>query len=178
MGALGIKLLIVGLFWVCTWAFVTSSANIELEERLWEMTCPLPIYDGIATLDSIDGLQLIYDVDYGNGTSLLGTYFECYVDDITENLAATATIKEYGATFFDVIPIGNLGFIADTLTALGGKFASMVYAGKDLFITPEITLFGQTEDLTALVAVNIAMFGLIGFGIWDGVIVPMRGGGS
>lgn len=178
MGSAGIKLLIIGVIWVCAWAFITSGANIALEGRIWEMSCPLPIYDGVATLDSIEGLQLIYTVDYGNGTGIEGTYFECYVDEITDNLAATGTIKEYGATAFDIIPIGNLGYLADWLTAIGSKFAAMVYAGKDLFITPEIELFGQSADLTALAPVQVAMFGLIGFGIWDGIIVPMRGGGS
>lgn len=177
---------IFGVLFLIILSIVSNSSTESLrniEEQVFLINCPLPIYDGIAVLNSINGYSINYTVTHGNTTEGDGTLFICSIDSITGAFTASTVIKPYGsASFFDVIPIGWLGYVADTITS---AFDSVyhVFVLLSFFITPtNFNILGFTlDDLTgqALFMV-IAIYGLcyiaIGILIYK-VVSPFSGAG-
>lgn len=141
----------------------TSAESIDnIEEQMYLMNCPLPIYDGIATLDSIDGYAVNYTVSYGNGTNNEGTRFICSIDSITDNFSASAEIIPYGETLFDFIPYGWLGYLSDTITQIFARLQAM-FTLISFFVAPtNFNILGYTlEDITGIaLAVVIGIYGV------------------
>lgn len=111
---MGLKLLLVGLFWCVGWTLVTQDNNTAFQSE-W------------ATL--------------------------------TSSTWPTAGATWYGVTDF-------LGYFVDVLANVLGRVVAFFAGIVALFITPEITFYTQTIDLTGLGVVNLMMFGLFGFGIY------------
>lgn len=138
----------IGVIFLILLGFVSNSSDAsidKIENQMFLMNCPLPIYDGVATLNSIEGFALNYTVTYGNGTTNTGTMFECSIQD--GNLFnANTIIKEYGATLFDFIPYGWLGFVADFLTGVFQQLQAL-FTLISYFVTPTgFNIAGFTID--------------------------------
>lgn len=143
----------------------TSSANMQ--DQIFFMNCPFPIYDGIASLTDIDDFSVSYTVAYGNGTSNDGTFFECTVDG-SHLKGANTIIKEYGATFFDTIPYGWLGYIADYIS-VGLQHLQAFFTLVAFMITPvNFDVLGYTiADLSGIAlmfVIGIYIFCYVGIG--------------
>lgn len=111
---MGLRLLLVGLFWCAGWTVVTQGANDAFQNE-W------------ATLTS-------------------GTW-------------PTPGATWYGQTDF-------LGYFVDVVANILGRIAAFFVGIVALFITPEITFYDETIDLTGLGVVNLVMFGMFGLGIY------------
>jgi hypothetical protein len=117
---------LIGLFILIIMAVVSNSGSSSIDRielQIFLINCPAPIYHGVATDLNINGLSVNYTItqtNYSGTSSFNGTYFDCYdanagISD-TPAPTVTAVIKEYGATAFDTIPFGWLGYLADYLT--------------------------------------------------------------
>lgn len=110
--------------------------------------CPLPIYAGVATLNDIDGFAVNYTVAYSD-TNNTGTFFECSASGGV--FGANTVIKDYGATLFDFIPYGWLGYIADFLTTVFQRVYA-IFTLISFFVAPlNFSIFGYTiADLAGI----------------------------
>lgn len=149
----------------------TSTDNIE--EQIFYMNCPSPIFDGVATLTDINDYGVTYTVVYGNGTSNTGTFFECSIDGAGLRSANTI-IKEYGATFFDTIPYGWLGFVADYISS-GLQHAQAFFTIIAFMITPiNFSILGYSladiSGIGAMIVIGVYVFCYVGIGNY---IIPM-----
>lgn len=136
-------------------AIINNSSSIGIENtefQMFLMNCPYPIFDGIATNATISGFSVDYDITYGNGTDNQGSFFICF--NANEGLelpiaeSVSIVIKDYGATAFDFIPYGWLGYVADWFSSAfqkGGAFFTLV----SYIVTPaNFNVLGFTlEDL-------------------------------
>ena len=162
----------------------TSTENFQ--DQMYLMNCPLPIYDGVATLNSVDDFALNYTVSYGTGASsggvaqnFNGTYFNCYV---TEHLnGANTIIKEYGATtLFGTIPYGYLGYIADWITAQF-QHVQAFFTMVSFLLTPvNFSIFGYTindlSEVAVMVVIGVYIFAYIGIAIFPlSLVIGMIG---
>lgn len=145
------------LIFFATLIFIFQSGLTEVNAQIWKTNCPLPIYDGIASNLTINGVVLEYDVTYGNGTENNGTFFEC--GNVGELLNANTIIKEYGATLFDFIPYGWLGFVGDTISATFAKIQNAVG-----IIWLFINAPAEVTDLEFFTYIQIMLLAFIGFG--------------
>jgi hypothetical protein len=149
----------------------TSSQNIQ--NQIFLQNCPMPIYAGIATLTDIDDFSVTYTVEY-SATNNTGTYFECSIDSITGQPSANTVIKQYGATLFDTIPYGWLGYVADYISA--GFARLQAYVTIIVFaVTPvNFDIMGYTIDdlsgVALVVVIGIYIFCYIGIGQY---LIPM-----
>lgn len=152
---------------------------------MYLMNCPSPIYDGEVDLAGVQiiGFTLNYTVTYGNTTEGDGTFFDCYLDPITGAFSATITYKPYGtASFFDVIPIGWLGYVADFLTNIFERVQSMLVL-ISMFVSPTgFNILGITIDdlsgyaLMLLISIYALCYISIGSMIYK-VLSPFSGVG-
>ena len=147
---------VFGLLFLIFLGIVSNSSSDSLdniEEQIFLMNCPMPIFNGIATLNSIDGYAVNYTISYPtlNGTSTEGTKFICTIDSITQNFSASTSIEPYGATLFDFIPFGWLGYLADVLTAMF-QSVQAVFTLIAFFMTPtNFNILGFTlADLSGI----------------------------
>lgn len=155
----------------------------RIEEQMFLMNCPLPIFSDIATLNSIDGYSVNYTITAGeiNGTDTEGTRFICSIDSITGNFQASTSIEPYGEALFDFIPFGWLGYLAHTLTDIFARLQAM-FTLVSFFVSPTgFNILGFTlDDLTgfALLLV-ISIYGLcylaIGVMMYK-ILSPFAGG--
>lgn len=127
------------------------------------MNCPLPIYNGIATLNSIDGYVLNYTISYNNTVTSDGTFFRCSLDLLSNpHFNASGEIKEYGYTLFSAIPIGWLGYVSDSLSVLWQRiYAFFTLVG--FFVLPtNFNILGYTiSDLTGIaLMIVVALYGM------------------
>lgn len=125
--------------------FVSNSSEASqnnIADQMFLMNCPLPIYDGVATLNSIEGFALNYTVSYGNGTVNDGTRFECNASNGL--FGANTVIIPYGETLFDFIPYGFLGYLSDSITTLFQRVQAM-FTLVSYFVTPSnFNILGYT----------------------------------
>lgn len=120
--------------------------------------CPLPIYQGNVTNVNIDGLNVTYDVEYTSGNTT-GSFFECGYTTEPVLLSVNEITKEYGATAFDFIPFGWLGYVADWITALGQKIQAQLTVIW-LFINAP----AEVTDLSFFTYIQLVLIALMGFG--------------
>jgi len=159
IGIFGILFLIV----LAIISNVSAESIVNIQDQMYLSQCPLPIYDGTVTLNSIDGYVLNYTVTYSSSVNGTGTFFECSLDLLsTPHFNANSQSKEYGATLFGFIPIGWIGFISDSLTVLGQR----IYAVGTLvsfFVAPtNFNILGYTlNDLIGIALfIVVALYGL------------------
>lgn len=166
---------VIGILTLMVMAFVSNSgteSTANIQDQIYLNNCPMPIYDGVATITDVNDFGVTYTLVNGNGTSNEGTYFEC---SVTAHLnGANTIIKEYGATLFSTIPYGWLGYIADYITSgfqhLQAFFTMVVY-----LLTPvNIDVFGYTisdiNGLALVFVIGIYIFAYVGI-IWN--VAPM-----
>jgi len=163
---------LVGLFIIIILGIVgntgqSSVANIE--RQIFFINCPAPIYHGVATINSIEGLALNYTVDYGASTqdfqnTFNGTYFLCTFDPLSAppGLGASTIIKAYGDTLFGFIPVGWLGYVSDWLTH-GFQQLQALTTIIFFFVTPSnFDIMGFTIDdldgIALIIMVTIYVF--------------------
>lgn len=132
----------------------SSSDSLDnIEEQIFLINCPMPIFNGIAILNSIDGYSVNYTVSYNvlNGTSTEGTKFICSIDSITQAFTASTSIEPYGASLFDTIPFGWLGYLADFMTSIFQTLQA-VFTLISFFVTPtNFNILGFTlNDLSGI----------------------------
>lgn len=122
----------------------SSAESIDvIQGQMFIMNCPLPIYNGVATLDPIapfNGFALNYTVTSNPDitTDFNGTKFECTYDPLSAppHLGANTVIYNYGATtFFGTIPYGWLGYLSDTLGNIFGRLQAM-FTLISFFVAP------------------------------------------
>ena len=129
-----------------------QTAVAKIEREIFFINCPAPIYRGIATLNSINGLALNYTVDYGASpqgysSSFNGTFFECTFDSLSAppGLGASTIIKEYGYQTLG-IPVGWFGFVADYLVHIFQQVQALTTL-ISYFLTPSnFDVLGFTLD--------------------------------
>ena len=142
----------------------TSATSLQnIQDQMYLMNCPLPIYNGVATLTSIDGFALNYTIAYNNTVDSNGTFFRCSLDLLSNpHFNASAEIKEYGYTLFSAIPIGWLGYVADSLTVLWQRIYAF-FTLVSFFVTPtNFNILGYTiADLAGIaLMIVIGIYGL------------------
>lgn len=121
---------------------VASQNNIA--DQMFLMNCPLPIYNGIPTLHTIEGFAINYTVSYTNATDGQGASFECLADGGSTTFFAQRIVKDYGQTLFDFIPIGFLAYLSDSITTLFQRVQSM-FTLISYFVTPtNFNILGYT----------------------------------
>lgn len=121
-------LLPVTIITVMSFAFASSVA--ELSNKQFLLNCPYPIFNGVASNLTIVGSTLDYDITYGVGNNASGTFFVCFIDNITQQKSAFTSVKPYGATAFNTIPYGWYSWFGDTVAHFFDKiipFISMIY---------------------------------------------------
>lgn len=148
----------------------TSINNIE--DQIFLMNCPLPIYEGVAsgnpvtlTPINITGFSVEYFILHnrdinGNSTSndqdKVGTEFDCNANNGL--FGASVTTRQYGITLFNFIPYGFVGYLADwlshTFENLSALFVLISY-----FISP---LNFNILNITIADLSGIALFFVIG----------------
>lgn len=161
-----ISLGVFGIIFLLLLAIASNASDTGLQsiqDQMYLMNCPLPIYNGIATLNSIDGYALNYTIAYNNTVDSNGTFFRCSLDLLSNpHFNASSEIKEYGYTLFSAIPIGWLGFVSDSLTVLGQRIYAF-FTLVSFFVTPSnFNLLGYTiADLTGIaLMIVIGAYGL------------------
>lgn len=147
LGMLGIVILaVLGIV-----SNTSETSLLHIEQQMFLANCPYPIYNGVATLNSIDGYAVNYTVVKSDAiqADFNGTRFDCTVDPLSAppQIGASAAIVEYGAsTFWGTIPYGYITYIADNLYT----FASRALAGFTLvsfFVAPtNFNILGYTID--------------------------------
>lgn len=167
---------LIGLFILIIMAIVSNSGYDSInriELQMFLINCPSPIYHGVATNLNTDGLTVNYTLtqtNYSGHGSFNGTYFQCYdgnagIPGLEPAPTVTAVIKEYGATAFDTIPFGWLGYIADYLTHVFQKLQAFVVL-LGYFATPaNFSILGYGLDdlsgLSLMLIVGIYVFAYI-----------------
>lgn len=136
------NLISFGIFGIIFLSMITivSSQSPEsidnIEEEMFLMNCPFPIYNGDVTDLNIDGFSVTFNVTrYDSLTAFNGTFFECSIDGITGAFTVSASSEEYDATLFSVIPIGYFGFLADYITSLFDRIVHF-FTLIAFFVTP------------------------------------------
>lgn len=104
----------------------TSTQSIEgIENQIFLINCPPPIYNGVVTDADFEGFTVVYNVTISNSTSNFdGTYFRCYLTDNAPpatDFTLQVISKPYDETLFNAIPIGYFGFLSDTISFQAGK---------------------------------------------------------
>lgn len=121
--------------------------------------CPLPIYQGNVTDVDIDGLNVVYNVTYSGANNQTGSMFQCSYTTEPLLLGVQEITKEYGYTVFDFIPVGWLGFVADSITAVGQKIQAQLTVIW-LFINAP----AEVTDLAFFTYIQLVLLSLMGFG--------------
>lgn len=183
MGIFGvIFLILIGIV-----ANSSEDSLLHIQQQMFLMNCPLPIYNGVAILNSIDGYVLNYTVTKSNAiqSDFNGTRIDCYIDPLSADpqIGASASIVQYGAsTFWGTIPYGWLGFVSDSFQTLFERIQAM-FTLIGFFVTPtNFNVLGYTiDDLTGIpLLVVIAIYGIsyifIGIMLYK-VISPFSGVG-
>jgi hypothetical protein len=185
----------IGVVFLMLLGLVSNSSDasiVKIEDQMFLINCPLPIYDGVATLVSIDGFALNYTVVYGSGAvdgggsaqNFNGTFFECQLDLLsTPHFNANTIIKEYGATtLFGTVPYGWLGYVADFFTSVFQSLQA-VFTLISFFVTPSgFNIAGFTiDDLSGqalLIVIMIYGFCYVTIGIMLYKVLSPFGGGD
>lgn len=123
--------------------FVSNSSEdsiLKVQQQMFMMNCPLPIYNGIANDTNIVGYNVNYTIIYHDDikTDFYGTYFKCTIDPLSAppQIGATGTVRQYGATtFWGTLPYGWLGYVADFLTASFQKITAF-FTLISYFVSP------------------------------------------
>ncbi len=147
---------LVGIFIIIILGIVGNtgqSSILNIQDQLFLINCPDPIFEGVATNVTISGFAVFYTITHdrdinGNFTSndqdKVGTEFDCTV---TNHLFGVSTsTREYGATLFSVINYGWFGYVADWLSHTLEK-ASSLFVLIAYFVTPSnFDIMGFTLD--------------------------------
>ena len=147
----------------------TSEDSINnIEDQMFLANCPLPIFDQVATANDIVGFAVNYTVTFGNGTDTDGSFFECTAEDGL--FGVSVTVKEYGATLFSAIPIGWLGYLADSITVLFERLYA-VFTLITYFVTPanfNILGYGlaDVDGIALMLIIGIYALCYIAVGVW------------
>lgn len=148
-------------------AFIFQSSVQEIKGQQFLLNCPYPISNGVASNTNIIDTRLNYTVNYGSGGNFSshnynGTFFECHITSVNPLLLGASTIvKNYGATFFNIIPYGWYAWVGDTISVAVGKvqpFLTMVYL---MFTAPT-----QVTGLAWFTYVQVFLLFMIGTGIF------------
>lgn len=101
------------IFAIVSNSSITGLVNIEA--RFNELTCPLPLYDGV---DYLNG-TIVYDTGFGSD-------YRCTFDPLSAppGTQISVTAKQYNATSFSAFPSGWFVFAADTITEIGIKIGA------------------------------------------------------
>jgi len=182
---------LVGIFIIIILGIASNtgqSSILNIQDQLFIINCPYPIYEGVATDVDISGFTVIYNVTHdrdinGNFTSndqdKVRTEFDCTV---TNHLfGVSVSTRQYGATAFSAIPYGWVGYVADwlshTLQNAGATFILIAY-----FVTPSnFDIMGFTLDdvggLALIVIIAVYVFCYIPIAIFVyKAISPFVGG--
>lgn len=124
--------------------------------------CPLPVFNGNVTDIDISGVTVIYNVTYSSSNST-GSLFQCsYITQSNDVLLGVSEVtKEYGATAFGFIPIGWLGYIADSITQIGQKIQAYVTTAW-LFVNAP----AEVTNLDFFTYIQVFLLSLMGFGTY------------
>lgn len=120
-----------------------SQASLDnIQDQIFLMNCPLPIYEGIARNVTITGFAITFDIEHNidinnnsttNDQDKVGTEFDCSAEDGLYGVNVGA--RQYGITLFSFIPYGQIGYLSDwlshTFENLGALFNLI-----SLFISP------------------------------------------
>lgn len=121
--------------------------------------CPLPVYQGNITNVSIEGINVIYDIEYSSVNNQTGSLFQCSYTTEPLLLSVSEVTKEYGYTVFDFIPIGWLGYVADSITSIGQKIQAQLTVIW-LFINAP----AEVSDLAFFTYLQLFFIACMGFG--------------
>lgn len=179
-------LAVFSMFLLVIMSLVSNSGESSIdniEAQMYLLHCPDPIYNGVATLQAIEGFRVNYTIAYSNSTTdFEGTFFVCTIDSITGNFQASAVIKEYDATLFDFIPIGWFGYVADWLSNGLQKVQAFFTLLTFVLLPVNFDVFGFTlADLSGLGLIAIIAlyaFCYIWIGAWIYKTVSPFAGGS
>jgi hypothetical protein len=95
----------------------------RVEDQIFLMNCPFPLYEGVAENLNIDGLTLNYTIAHnrdinGNTTTVdsdkVGGSFECHLNGVGLKASSFST-HQYAITTFG-FNWGYVGYLADSLT--------------------------------------------------------------
>lgn len=165
----------------------SESSLLHIEQQMFLMNCPFPIYNGEATVNSIDGYTVNYTVSKSNliKNNFNGTRFDCTIDPLSgpPQIGVSTAILQYGAsTFWGTIPYGWIGYLSDTLGNLLDRMQAM-FTIVGFFITPSnFNILGYTlGDLSGMalfviVAVYAMCYIFIGIMIYK-IVSPFSGVG-
>lgn len=153
---------IFGIMFLAVLGLISNTSEesvIKIQDQMFLMNCPMPIYNGVATLHTIEGYALNYTVTYASNikADFNGTKFICTASDGL--LGASTTIYAYGAsTFWGTLPYGWIGYISDTL---GNVFSQLqaFFTLVSYFVTPEnFNILGYTSnDLGGIILMLCAL---------------------
>lgn len=134
------------------WAAITSTVNTAFADAWDSVTCPGPDY------------ELGYDE-----ACAPFTHPDPYSEDAFVVWNATGAWYSGGSDWVASIPTGWAVYTAHVLAHLFFQGGSALFAIVTLFVVPELTLYGQTVDASALAWLNgglfmFAIFGVIALG--------------
>lgn len=121
--------------------------------------CPLPVYQGNVTDVDISGVNVVYNITYSGVNNQTGSLFQCSYTTEPLLLSVSEVTKEYGYTVFDFIPIGWLGYVADSVTALAQKIQAQLTV-----IWLYVNAPAEVTDLAFFTYIQLFLLTLIGFG--------------
>lgn len=114
---------IIGIFILLIMAIVSNSGQssiTRIENQLYLINCPAPLYDAVASNTVIEGFAVNYTVAYGagsqNGTNTFNTIFECAIDSITGNKQVFTIIKEYDPSVWGSFTLQWFDYAGDWLS--------------------------------------------------------------
>lgn len=113
-------------------------------------------------------IGIFYTLAWTFITSGVNTGFNTHIATLT---APMPEIDDFDT----ILGTDYFGYLGAWLGAIGAKIGAFFGAVTNLFITPELTMYGQTVDLTAIAMVNVAMIAFMAFGVYT-LIAQMVGG--
>lgn len=140
--------LIFVAIYLIIWAAITSGVNTAFSDAWEGVTCPGP--------------------DYENGYNEACASFshpDPYSTDQFVIWNATGAWYSGGSDWVAAIPTGTFIYAMHVIAATLVSFGTAIFAVFTLFVVPELTMYGQTVDASALGWLNGGLFMFAVFGV-------------
>jgi hypothetical protein len=182
---------LIGIFILIIMGIVSNTSEdsfTRVEDQIFLMNCPYPLYEGVAENLSIEGLVLNYTIAHnrdinGNTTTTdsdkVGGSFECHLNG-TGLKGASFSTHQYAITTFG-FNWGYVGFLADSLTTTIVKVQSFLILFSFILTPANFGVLGYGLDdlsgasLMVVVGVYIVSYVFVATWLWV-TFNPFKGG--
>jgi hypothetical protein len=185
------SLAVVGIFILIIMGIVSNTSEnsfTRIEDQIYLMDCPYPIYEGVAENLDIVGLTVNYTIAHdrdinGNTTSVdadkVGTSFECSIVSLGLK-SVTSSTHQYAVTTFG-FNWGYVGFLADSLTTTILKVQSFLTLFSFILSPANFGVLGYSltdlSGIALMVVVGVYIVAYVFVATWLWVTFnPFKGG--